>query len=68
MSSATQEQVAGVLGMNPPQLSRILRGIRPVPKNRPNFFAEVETAIHRVETADAAAEGARQRVLAEGEE
>ena len=63
ISTATQEQVAAVLGMNPPQLSRILRGLRPIPKRRPDFYAEVRAAIRRVEAADAAAEESRRRVM-----
>ena len=65
VSSATQERVAAVLGMNSAHFSRILRGIRNVPKTMPDFYEQVEKAIQLAEAADLAAEQARQQVLAE---
>ena len=63
----TQERLAIAVGMNPAAFSRVLRGLRPIPKSMPDFAERVEAAIHRAETAETAAEEARQRVLAEEE-
>jgi len=61
--SGIQNQVlASALGMDPSLLSAILRGRRAAPEG---FEARVTAALDRLEAAEAAAEEARQRVLAE---
>ena len=53
--------------MDSAQLSRVLRGVRPIPKTMPDFVDKVSGAIARIEAAEQAASEARRRVLA-GEE
>ncbi len=63
-SSYTQERVALELGIDPGLFSRYLRGLRPMPDG---FASRVHKLLDRLELADAAAEEARQRVLAQEE-
>ena len=57
----TQEQIAARLGYDPTLLSRILRGLRPAPDG---FADRLETTLDQIEAAEAAADAARERVLA----
>ena len=57
----TQEQIAARLGYDPTLLSRILRGLRPAPDG---FADRLETTLDQLEAAEAAADAARERVLA----
>ena len=63
-SPVSQEQVARAVGMDPSPFSRVLRGRQNPPEG---FIERVNAALDRLERAEAAAEEARQRVLAEGE-
>ena len=58
----TQERAAVALGIDPSLLGRYLRGIRPMPEG---FEARVHATLDRLETAEQAAQEARERVLAE---
>ena len=60
-----QADVAVYLGIHPTLLNAILRGRREAPDG---FEARVHAALDRLETAERAAEEARERVLAEGSE
>lgn len=61
-SGVYKVELARVLGIHPTQLSAILHGRRSAPAG---FEARVTAALDRLEAAEAAAEEARQRVLAE---
>ncbi len=56
----SQEQIALKAGYEPSLFSRILRGLRPEPKD---FERRVTAALDRLEQAEQAADKARQRVL-----
>lgn len=60
-ASITQERLALQLGFDPSLFSRYLRGLRPAPDG---FAAKVAAALDKLEQAEAAADEARQRVLA----
>ena len=60
LSGVTQERVAVALGIDPAQMSRILRGLRPMPDG---FEERVLAALKRLAAAEQAAEEARERVL-----
>lgn len=60
-ASITQERLALQLGFDPSLFSRYLRGLRPAPDG---FAARVGAALDKLEQAEAAADEARQRVLA----
>ena len=60
-ASITQERLALQLGFDPSLFSRYLRGLRPAPHG---FAARVTAALDQLEQAEAAADEARQRVLA----
>ena len=60
-----QADVAVHLGIHPTLLNAILRGRRPMPEG---FEARVHATLDRLETAEQAAQEARERVLAETEE
>lgn len=59
-----QQDVAAALGMDPSQLSAILNERRRAPDG---FVDEVTATLDRLEEAEAAADEARQRVLAGAE-
>lgn len=61
-SPLTQEHLAIKLGYDPTLFSRIIRGLRPAPDG---FADRVDAMLDLLERAEAAAEEARARVLAE---
>ena len=62
LSGLTREAVAVEAGIHPSVLSRVLRGLRPPPRD---FESRVNAAIDRLVAAERAAQEARERVLAE---
>ena len=64
-SAVLQERVAAEAGMDAGLFSRILSGRRPA---SPDFVQKASAALDRLESAEAAADEARARVLAEGEQ
>ena len=60
-----QADIAQAIGINETLLNTYLRGRRPMPEG---FEERVHATLDRLEAAEQAAEEARERVLAEGEE
>ena len=63
-SPISQERLAQVLGVSGAYLSRLIRGLRPMPEG---FEERVHAVLDLHERAERAAQAARERVLAEEE-